>query len=178
MVTVNRVSFEPVGGASELFTPEFCDGLAAFYDRFTPRVHALRAKRQEVLERALKEGVLPGPLLPSPTTTTTWSVPLVPQELWKPGIEISGPASIAPMFITALNPGPEGERAEGDLDDDEDSACHRLIDTVQAAKNRLQAVSSPWKRITWRRVGPTKFRTARYPSSCTGSGGFPWMSRT
>jgi malate synthase len=45
------------------------------------------------------------------------------------------------MFINALNPGPEGERAEGDLDDDEDSAGHRLIDTVRACHNRLAAVN-------------------------------------
>ena len=44
------------------------------------------------------------------------------------------------MFINALNPGPEGERAEGDLDDDEDSGGHRFIDTVRAAQNRLKAV--------------------------------------
>jgi malate synthase len=44
------------------------------------------------------------------------------------------------MFINALNPGPEGERAEGDLDDDEDSGGHRLIDTVRAARNRVAAV--------------------------------------
>ena len=57
----------------------------------------------------------------------------MPEDLLKPGIEISGPCSITSMFINALNPGPEGERAEGDLDDDEDSAGHRLIDTVRAA---------------------------------------------
>jgi malate synthase len=45
------------------------------------------------------------------------------------------------MFINALNPGPEGERAEGDLDDDEDSAGHRLVDTVRACHNRLAAVN-------------------------------------
>jgi malate synthase len=44
------------------------------------------------------------------------------------------------MFINALNPGPEGERAEGDLDDDEDSGGHRLVDTVRATHNRLAAV--------------------------------------
>jgi len=36
--------------------------------------------------------------------------------------------------------GPEGERAEGDLDDDEDSGGHRLVDTVRAAHNRVAAV--------------------------------------
>src|SRR4029453_14249313 len=81
--------------------------------------------------------------------------------------EISGPCSITSMFINALNPGPEGERAEGDLDDDEDSGGHRLldprpregqppggdrdddedsgghrlVDTVRAAENRLAAVN-------------------------------------
>src|SRR5207248_2688555 len=63
-----------------------------------------------------------------------------PDELRKPGIEISGPASITGMFINALNPGPDGTRAEGDLDDDEDSAGHRFEDTVAAARNRLGAV--------------------------------------
>src|SRR5205814_985540 len=33
------------------------------------------------------------------------------------------------------------ERAEGDLDDDEDSGGHRLIDTIRAAANRLAAVN-------------------------------------
>src|ERR687897_856185 len=32
------------------------------------------------------------------------------------------------------------EGAEGDLDDDEDSGGHRLIDTVRAAQNRVAAV--------------------------------------
>src|SRR5438046_2635960 len=45
------------------------------------------------------------------------------------------------MFINALNPGPEGERAAGDLDDDEDSGGHRLVDTVRATHNRLAAVN-------------------------------------
>jgi len=73
----------------------------------------------------------------SPATAGDWKVPPVPEDLRRPGIEISGPCSITSMFINALNPGPEGERAEGDLDDDEDSAGHRLVDTVQAAHNRL-----------------------------------------
>ena len=64
----------------------------------------------------------------------------MPEDLRKPGIEISGPCSITSMFINALNPGPEGERAEGDLDDDEDSGGHRLIDTVRSAHNRVAAV--------------------------------------
>src|SRR5205809_7951426 len=83
----------------------------------------------------------PAPLLPSEATTGTWKVPPVPDELKQPGIEISAPCSITSMFINALNPGPEGERAEGDLDDDEDSGGHRPIDTIRAAANRLAAVN-------------------------------------
>ena len=76
----------------------------------------------------------------SEINTADWSVPPVPEDLRRPGIEITGPASITNMFINALNPGPEGERAVGDLDDDEDAAGHRLVDTVTAARNRLGAV--------------------------------------
>jgi malate synthase len=92
-----------------------------------------------VLKRALA-GTLPSHPPPSAATAGPWRVPPVPDDLRRPGIEISGPCSITSMFINALNPGPEGERAEGDLDDDEDSGGHRLIDTVRAAHNRLAAV--------------------------------------
>ena len=137
----DRVQAAPVEGAAALFTPEFRDYLVRLCDEFTPRAHALRAKRDERLDRALKQGRLPEPLPPSAVTTSDWKVPPVPKDLATPGIEISGPCSITSMFINALNPGPEGERAEGDLDDDEDSAGHRLIDTVRACHNRLAAVN-------------------------------------
>src|ERR671923_2205155 len=82
------------------------------------------------------------PHLPVPEINTGhWKVPPVPADLLTPGIEISGPASITHMFINALNPGPDGTRAEGDLDDDEDSARHCLHDTVRATWNRLAAVT-------------------------------------
>jgi malate synthase len=136
-----RVSFAPVDGAAQLFTPPFLDYLVRLCDEFTPRVHALRAERERVLRRALADRVPPGPLPSSSTTAGDWRVPPVPADLLRPGIEISGPCSITSMFINALNPGPEGERAEGDLDDDEDSAGHRLVDTVRACHNRLAAVN-------------------------------------
>jgi malate synthase len=139
--SANRVSFAPVDGAAELFTPQFLDYLVRLHDEFAPRVHALRSARDHVLRRAVEQGALPGPLPPSAITTGSWQVPPVPADLSRPGIEISGPCSITSMFINALNPGPEGERAEGDLDDDEDSAGHRLIDTVRACHNRLAAVN-------------------------------------
>jgi malate synthase len=137
----DRVQVAPVEGAAALFTLEFRDYVVRLCDEFTPRAHALRAKRDERLVRALKQGRLPEPLPASVVTTSDWTVPPVPKDLATPGIEISGPCSITSMFINALNPGPEGERAEGDLDDDEDSAGHRLIDTVRACHNRLAAVN-------------------------------------
>jgi len=136
-----RVRFAPVEGATDLFTAAFCQYLCKMHDDFTPRVHALRRQRDAVLRRALEQGTLPGPQPASAATTGDWKVPPVPEDLRRPGIEISGPCSITSMFINALNPGPEGERAEGDLDDDEDSGGHRLVDTVRAAQNRLAAVN-------------------------------------
>lgn len=138
--SASRVRFAPVEGAAELFRPEFLDYLTRLHDRFAPTIRALRARRAAMLARALHERVLPSHFSESEAGRGDWQVPPVPEELQRPGIEISGPCSITGMFINAINPGPEGERAEGDLDDDEDSAGHRLIDTVRAAHNRLVAV--------------------------------------
>src|SRR5881296_2005986 len=140
-VDATRVRFAPVEGAALLFTPAFCEYLARLHDALGARVLELRARRAEGLRRALREHVMPGHPPPSAATTGDWRVPPVPDELRRPGIEISGPCSITSMFINALNPGPEGERAAGDLDDDEDSGGHRLIDTVRATENRLAAVN-------------------------------------
>ncbi len=140
MASLDRVKFPPLEEAKGLLTPDFLEYLVFLHDRFHARVHELRAKRAVVLEKALKHHVLPTYLPSSEATTGNWKVPPVPEDLKRPGIEISGPASITSMFINALNPGPEGVRAEGDLDDDEDSAGHRLIDTLTAARNRLKAV--------------------------------------
>jgi len=140
MTPTSRVQFEPVEGAGALFTPAFNDFLSALHDRLHTRAVDLRKARTRLLQDALHHGKPPAPLPPS-SATADWKVPEVPADLRKPGIEISGPCSITSMFINALNPGPEGERAEGDLDDDEDSGGHRLIDTVRAAHNRLAAVN-------------------------------------
>ena len=135
-----RVDYANVEGADEVFTEEFLEYFVAAHDKFVGRVHDLRVKRAEVLRRALEDGVMPAHPPVSEINTTDWSVPPVPEDLRRPGIEITGPASITNMFINALNPGPEGERAVGDLDDDEDAAGHRLVDTVTATRNRLGAV--------------------------------------
>ena len=138
--TAERVAFTPLTGTAELFTDAFCDYLLHLHDAFSRRIEALRANRAEVLRRALEDGVLPAHPPVSEANTGDWQVPPVPEELQRPGIEISGPACITHMFINALNPGPGGSRAAGDLDDDEDAAGHRLIDTLTAARNRLAAV--------------------------------------
>ena len=135
-----RFRYEAVEGADALFTPSFIDYLLALHDQLAPRIATLMARRAEALARALGQGALPAHPPAGPATTGDWKVPPVPEDLRKPGIEISGPCSITSMFINALNPGPEGERAEGDLDDDEDSGGHRLIDTVRSAHNRVAAV--------------------------------------
>ena len=140
MPTVGRVTFAPVDGAAELFTPAFCDYLVHMHDAFAPRVAAASEARADEALSAQRDLRLPASPPESAITTEPWEVPPVPDDLRKPGIEITGPVSVTPMFINALNPGPEGARAEGDLDDDEDSAGHRLVDTVRAAHNRTLAV--------------------------------------
>jgi malate synthase len=140
MLATSRLRFAQVSGAAELFTPAFIEYLVRLHDEFTPRIHGLRARRTEMLKAAHEQGIMPTHLPVSEINTGNWRVPPVPEDLLKPGIEISGPASITHMFINALNPGPEGARAEGDLDDDEDSARHCLSDTVTATRNRLEAV--------------------------------------
>jgi len=136
-----RVKFARAEDAARLFTPAFCEYLVLLHDTLGARALELRVQRAEILRAALNQQVMPGHPPVSAANIGDWRVPAVPDELRKPGIEISGPCSITPMFINALNPGPEGERAEGDLDDDEDSGGHRLIDTVRAAHNRLAAVN-------------------------------------
>src|SRR5213592_5022580 len=136
-----RVKVVPVEGAARLFTPAFSEYLVRLHDALGASALELRARRDEVLRDALERGVMPSHPARTAVNTGDWQVPPVPEDLLTPGIEISGPCSITSMFINALNPGPEGERAEGDLDDDEDSGGHRLIDTVRAAHNRLAAVN-------------------------------------
>lgn len=141
LLAASRVRFTPVEGAAELFTPAFLEYVLRLHEEFTPRIHALRAQRAETLTQAHQQGIMPTHPPTSAMNSGDWRVPPVPEDLLKPGIEISGPASITHMFINALNPGPEGTRAEGDLDDDEDSARHCLSDTVRATWNRLRAVT-------------------------------------
>ena len=139
MSAADRVDYTDVPGADELFTSDFLDFITAAYDRFAPAIVDIRAKREAMIDRAVNDRVLPDFPPQSEVNSGDWQVPTLPVELTRPGIEISGPVSITNMAINALNPGSDGERATGYLDDDEDSAGHRLGDTVMAAINRRDA---------------------------------------
>ena len=139
MSAADRVEFADVPGAEGLFTPDFLDYITAAYDKFSPSIADIRARREAMIARAVNDRVLPDFPLDSEINSGDWRVPPVPADLLRPGIEISGPVSITNMAINALNPGADGERATGYLDDDEDSAGHRLGDTVMAAINRRDA---------------------------------------
>src|SRR5260370_29536814 len=135
-----RVRYRDVPGASEILTPDFLDFLAGLDDATRAQIATARAARAERLRQALQNNAPPASLPPSEATIQPWQVPGLPAPLTLPGIEISGPASIASMMVQALNPGPEGERAVGYPDDEEDSGGHSLADTVAAAHNRMAAV--------------------------------------
>jgi malate synthase len=140
MSSHSRVQYRDVPGAPEILTQDFLDFLAGLDDAMRDQISAIRVARAERLRQALRNHVPPASLPPSEATIEPWQVPALPASLALPGIEISGPASIASMMVQALNPGPEGERAAGYLDDDEDSGGHSLADTVAAAHNRKAAV--------------------------------------
>ena len=134
-----RIKYPKIEGTAQLFTDEFINYLLALHDHFSDRIKAIRTVRQQTLTEAHSKGIASLSLPLSEINTGKWVVDTVPTELKSPGIEISGPAGIANMFINALNPGPEGERAVGYLDDDEDSGGHSFKDTINSAINRLEA---------------------------------------
>ncbi len=140
MADADRVQFTAGGDWDDILTDEVRGLVASLQDEFGSRIAGLREARIDSINAAVRQGVQPGHLPASDATTSEWAVPDMPDELRNPGIEISGPAHMTSMFINALNPGPEGERAEGDLDDDEDAASHLLSDTLLAARNRKGAV--------------------------------------
>ena len=140
MSEADRVQFSASNDWEDIVTDEVKHLVASLQDEFGDRIAGLREARLYMIDAAVRRGVQPSHLAPSVATTSDWTVPEMPDELRNPGIEISGPAHMTSMFINALNPGPEGERAEGDLDDDEDSASHLLSDTLLAARNRKGAV--------------------------------------
>ncbi len=140
MADSNRVQYKASGEWDDVLNDEAKSLIAGLQSEFAERVAGVREARLSMVDGAVNRGIQPGHLPSSAATSEPWVVPDMPDELRNPGIEISGPAHMTSMFINALNPGPEGERAEGDLDDDEDSASHLLSDSLLAARNRKGAV--------------------------------------
>ena len=135
-----RVTYKKVPGSEQVFNPDFVEYLIALHDEFSGRVTQLRLNRVKKLELVHRKGYS---VLSEPVThinTGNWTIDPIPDELRTPGIEISRPASITPMFINAINPDKDGFRADGYLDDDEDAGGHTLKDTVLATINRRDAV--------------------------------------
>ena len=133
----DRLSFNSQIECDDIFTLEFQTLLVNLHDKFNDEVKQIRKERIENQEKA-RNGIMPSPLEKS-EANGEWKIGELPDDLRKPGIEISGPAGIASMLINALNPGPGGVRAEGDLDDDEDAAGHTLEDSIHATRNRMNA---------------------------------------
>ena len=136
-----RLWFPNIEGTEVLFTEEFQEYLLSLHDLLSDRILEARKERIRTVESVHQNGVEVLELPVSEINTTDWQVDTVPDDLQQPGIEISGPAGIASMFINAVNPGPEGERAVGYLDDDEDSGGHSFGDTVNSALNRMYSVT-------------------------------------
>ena len=132
-----RLSFQSSIDCSDIFTEEFQNLLVKLHEKFNNEVSEIRKERITNQEKA-RNGTMPK-LLDASEANGDWEISELPEDLRTPGIEISGPAGIASMLINALNPGPGGVRAEGDLDDDEDAAGHTLEDSIYAARNRMQA---------------------------------------
>ncbi|HIC48753.1 MAG TPA: hypothetical protein EYP00_02590, partial [Dehalococcoidia bacterium] len=137
----SRLLFPNIEGTEVLFTDEFQEYLLSLHDLLSDRILEARKERIRTVEMVHKNGIHVLELPISEINTTDWQVNPVPDDLKQPGIEISGPAGIASMFINAVNPGPEGERAAGYLDDDEDSGGHSFTDTVNSALNRMYSVT-------------------------------------
>ena len=137
----SRLLFPNIEGTEVLFTDEFQEYLVSLHDLLSDRILEARKERIRTVEMVHKNGINVLELPTSEINTTDWQVDSVPDDLKQPGIEISGPAGIASMFINAVNPGPEGERAVGYLDDDEDSGGHSFAHTLNSALNRMYSVT-------------------------------------
>ena len=141
----NRVTFNSKPEFTGLINETFVKLITGLHDAFHDRILGIREERINSVNNALNGSRDFRVLKSSNISDSDWEIPDFPDELKTPGIEISGPAHVTPMFINALNPGPDGYRAEGYLDDDEDSASHRLDDSFLAAVNRTNAIDKTLK---------------------------------
>ena len=160
---ISRIQIPKIQGADELFTEPYLNYLIHLHDKFSDQIQILRKERLNNLQKAHEHGLETLKLPISEINTQDWHVDTVPEDLKQPGIEISGPSSIASMMINALNPGPEGERAVGYLDDDEDSGGHSLQDTINSAINRLSAINKTLEVVDSNRNRHYKLQSGNLP---------------
>ena len=102
----DRVQVAPVEGADALFTPAFREYLVRMHDD-SRRARTRCGPARRVPRAGARAGGCPGRRRER-GQPCDWKVPPVPEDLRRPGIEISGPCSITSMFINALNPGRRG----------------------------------------------------------------------
>ncbi|MBM01996.1 MAG: hypothetical protein CL762_04695 [Chloroflexi bacterium] len=142
MKKFGRIKYEECSGSDIVFTSEVLDVIEKLHDKFSGKIHEFRSIRKNRLSSIVGDSAInPVEALFTPSSNANeWKLD-VPNELFTPGIEISGPSSQKSMFINGLNPTPNGFRADGDLDDDEDAGGHTLQDTVNSAINRKGAIT-------------------------------------
>ena len=92
MADADRVQANVDGDWDDILTDEVKGLTASLQDEFRERIAGLREARLDMIDAAVHRGMQPSHLAPSAATTSEWSVPDMPDELWNPGIEISGPA--------------------------------------------------------------------------------------
>ena len=125
MKEVGRIKYQENSGSNIVFTSEVLDVIEKLHDKFSDTIHQFRSIRKRGLSAIIEDSAInPVDALFTPSSNSNeWKLD-VPNELFTPGIEISGPSSQNSMFINGLNPTSSGFRADGDLDDDEDAGGH------------------------------------------------------
>ena len=143
MISKGRIKYKNYPNSEAIFTDEVLSVLQILNDKFRDEIVDIRNERKTKLDEILNNPSLnPVEILLKPSINNShddW-VLSTPDQLFTPGIEISGPSSQTSMFINGLNPTQDGFRADGDLDDDEDAGGHSLLDTIQSAINRKSAI--------------------------------------
>ena len=142
MRQIGRTSFKKVDGHDEVITENVVQVIEKLNDKFSSTVIKLRSDRLGQLKNVLENPTSnPVDILFKDSKVDDFELD-VPDQLFTPGIEISGPSSQTSMFINGLNKNSDGFRADGDLDDNEDASGHTLEDTVRSAINRKGAAVS------------------------------------
>ena len=94
----DRLSFQSQIECNDIFTSEFQTLLVNLHDKFSDEVKEIRKERIENQEKA-RNGIMPAPLDKS-EANGEWKIDDLPEDLRKPGIEISGPAGICLLYTS------------------------------------------------------------------------------